>query len=202
MAAKRNTGKAAKRVPRSKGAGNSSIGKTYGEKSGGTSPGLHATNGGDSGLSGPAGEGCAVAGGVASQKCNVPRGTISAWNGATASVEHPLASVEQSQLPQTEALASVSPQIQLQSLMDSPSEAFQQGLARVVRSRLVEVAGELGERGAATEFVALVGVFRKVEGLEAKDSGAKLAPLVNPVRSITRTRGRVVDLAEDFGGLE
>jgi hypothetical protein len=66
------------------------------------------------------------------------------------------------------------------------------------------VAGELGERGAASEFVALVGTFRKLEGLEAIEGAGKSSPLVNSPRSIQRARGRVVDVggAEDFGGLE
>ena len=92
----------------------------------------------------------------------------------------------------------------LRDLLPASPEAFQLGLARVVRARLVEVAGELGERGAASEFVSLVTTFRRLEGLEAIDGAGKSAPLINPVRSIQRARGRVVEIggAEDFGGLE
>jgi len=95
-------------------------------------------------------------------------------------------------------------QMSLRDLLPASPEAFQLGLARVVRARLVEVAGELGERGAASEFVSLVSTFRKLEGLEATEGAGKSAPLVNSPRSIQRARGRVVEVggAEDFGGLE
>jgi len=95
----------------------------------------------------------------------------------------------------------VSIQQSLLSLIEAPPETFQLEFGKVMQRLIAEGVPNIEPPRNINELKTIAALWSKASGLDAKASGPTNAPLVNPMRTVTRrSSGTVVEVdgIEDF----